>query len=68
MSAIVAQATTLSDLAPYVAILVAGFALGAWGQAAKVPLAVAAGIALVILAVILFQLDVSDFPGLPSGL
>jgi hypothetical protein len=63
-----AQLETLSDLAPYAAILVAGFAVGAWGQAAKVPLAVAIGILLIMLAVVLFQLRVNDFPDLPSGL
>jgi hypothetical protein len=63
-----AQLETLSDLAPYVAILVAGFAIGAWGQAAKVPLAVALGILLIVLAVVLFQLRANDFPELPSGL
>jgi hypothetical protein len=63
-----AQLETLSDLAPYVAILAAGFAIGAWGQAAKVPLAVAIGILLIMLAVVLFQLRANDFPDLPSGL
>jgi hypothetical protein len=68
LPAVVAQLETLSDLAPYVAILVAGFAIGAWGQAAKVPLAIAIGILLIMVAVVLFQLRVSDFPDLPSGL
>jgi hypothetical protein len=63
-----AQLETLSDLAPYVAVLAAGFAIGAWGQAAKVPLAVAIGILLIMLAVVLFQLRANDFPDLPSGL
>ena len=68
LPAVVAQLDTLSELAPYVAILVAGFAVGAWGQAAKVPLAVALGILLIMLAVVLFQLRINDFPDLPSGL
>ncbi len=63
-----AQLETLSDLAPYAAVLAAGFAIGAWGQAAKVPLAVAIGILLIVLAVVLFQLRANDFPDLPSGL
>ena len=64
----VAAATTLSDLVPYMILLGAGFLVGAWGQAAKVPLVVAIGILMVILAVVLFQLQTNDFPGLPSGL
>jgi hypothetical protein len=45
-----------------------GFLVGAWGQAAKVPLAVAIGILLIMLAVALFQLQVNEFPDLPEGL
>ena len=36
----VAAATTLSDLVPYMILLGAGFLVGAWGQAARVPVAV----------------------------
>jgi hypothetical protein len=52
---------TLSDLAPYVALLAAGFLIAAWGQSAKFPLAVVIGIALIIGAVLLFQFEASDF-------
>ena len=38
-----ARPATLSDLAPYLAVLAAGFLIGAWGQSAKVPVAVIAG-------------------------
>ena len=55
-----AAATSLSDLVPYLVVLGAGFLVGAWGQAARVPLAVIAGILLVILAVGGFMLDNSS--------
>ena len=45
-----AVAKSFSDLGPYLAVMVAGFLLGAWGQSAKVPLAVALGIGLILLA------------------
>jgi len=51
-----AQATSLSDLLPYLALLGLGFLVGAWGQSARSPLAVALGITLIIGAVILFLL------------
>jgi hypothetical protein len=52
--AVLAQATTVSDLLPYLAILGLGFLVAAWGQSARSPLAVALGIALITGAVILF--------------
>jgi hypothetical protein len=52
----VAQATTLSELAPYLAILALGFLVGAWGNSMRSPLAVAVGITLIMLAVALFVL------------
>ena len=54
---------TLSDLAPYVALFASGFLVAAWGQSAKVPLAVVLGITLIIGAVILFQLEANDLSG-----
>jgi hypothetical protein len=54
---------TLSDLAPYVALLVAGFLIAAWGQSAKVPLAVVIGIAIILGAVLLFQFEANEFSG-----
>jgi hypothetical protein len=65
---LIAQLETLAELAPYLALLIAGFVIGAWGQAAKAPLVVALGIVLVMLAIVLFQLQVEKFPDLPSGL
>ena len=42
---------TLSDLAPFLVVLAAGFLIGAWGQSAKLPIAVLAGIVLIMLAI-----------------
>jgi hypothetical protein len=52
---------TLSDLAPYVALFAVGFLVAAWGQSAKLPLAVVLGIAIIIGAVLLFQFEANDF-------
>jgi hypothetical protein len=57
---------TLSDLAPYMALMGAGFLVAAWGQAAKVPLAVAMGIAIIIAAILLFQFEANGFSGADS--
>ena len=53
---LLAAATTLSDLLPFIALMALGFLVGAWGQAARVPLAVAVGILLILLAAALFLL------------
>ena len=51
-AAILAGASqTFSELAPYLAVMAAGFLLGAWGQAARVPLAVICGILLILFAI-----------------
>jgi len=48
----------------------AGFLIGAWGQSARFPIAVIAGILLVLLAVAGFVIDNSSgstgIPGLPG--
>lgn len=49
--AIIAQSQTAADLAPFIVVLIAGFLVGAWGQSARVPIAVLAGIALIMLAI-----------------
>lgn len=46
-----AASKTFSDLAPFLIVMVAGFLIGAWGQSAKVPIAVLAGIVLVMIAI-----------------
>jgi hypothetical protein len=67
---ILAVARTTSDLAPYLIVLALGFLVGAWGQSARVPLAVIAGILLIIFAVGGFILDNSGggsgVPGVPG--
>ena len=51
-----AQATTISELLPYLAVLALGFLVGAWGGQMRSPLAVAIGITLIMIAVALFVL------------
>ena len=53
---------TFSDLAPFLVVLAAGFLVGAWGQSARVPVAVIAGILLVILAIGGFFIENSSGP------
>jgi hypothetical protein len=64
---LIAAATTVSDLVPYLALIGAGFLLGAWGQVARVPLAVVVGIALILVAIVVFVLDNGGGdPGVPG--
>ncbi len=42
---------TIADLLPYLAVMVAGFLVGAWGQASRSAIAVIAGMALIVIAV-----------------
>lgn len=42
----------VSGLTPYLVVLASGFLVGAWGQAARAPIAVVAGILLIILAIL----------------
>jgi hypothetical protein len=53
-------ATSVSDLVPYLVVMGLGFLIGAWGQAAKVPIAVIAGILLILFAIGGFMLDNSS--------
>ncbi len=48
---LLAASKTISDLAPFLVVLAAGFLIGAWGQSAKLPIAVLAGIVLIMLAI-----------------
>jgi hypothetical protein len=66
LAAPLAALQTLSDLAPYLALLAAGFLVAAWGQAAKVPLAVALGIVIIIGSILLFQFEANGFSGANS--
>jgi CHASE2 domain-containing sensor protein len=64
---VLALAQTLSDLVPYLVMMFVGFLVGAWGQSAKAPLAVALGIILILLAAALFVLgNDSGGSGAPS--
>ena len=53
---------TISDLVPFLVVMVAGFLVGAWGQSARVPIAIIAGILLIIVAVGGFLIENSSGP------
>ena len=55
-----AVATSVSDLMPYLVVMGLGFLVGAWGQSAKVPIAVVAGILLILFAIGGFMLSNSS--------
>jgi len=57
-----AASESLSEMVPFLVVLGAGFLVGAWGQAAKAPLAVLAGILLVILAILGFFVENGSGP------
>ena len=57
MTALLAAARSLSDMAPYLGMLALGFLIGAWGQSARFPIAVAIGLLLIVAAVGGFILD-----------
>jgi len=46
-----AASKTVADLMPFLVVLVAGFLVGAWGQSARLPIAVIAGMLLIMLAI-----------------
>ena len=66
LSAPLAALSTVSDLAPYLALMGAGFLVAAWGQAAKFPIAVAIGILIIIGSILLFQFEANGFSGANS--
>jgi hypothetical protein len=53
-AALVAATNTISDLLPFLVVMIFGFLVGAWGQASRSPIAVIAGMALIVIAVIGF--------------
>jgi hypothetical protein len=59
---LLAASKTLSDLAPFVIVMAAGFLVGAWGQSARLPVAVLAGIILIMLAIGGFLIENSSGP------
>lgn len=48
---VLAVATTMEELVPYLVVMLGGFLVGAWGQASRSTIAVIAGMALIIIAV-----------------
>lgn len=64
---VLAEVRTLSDLGPYVILFAVGFLVAAWGSSSKAPLAIVFGILLILAAVVLFQLEVSDLPDNPPA-
>ena len=61
-NALLAAANSLGDLLPFLVVMVAGFLVGAWGQASRSPIAVIAGMSLILLAVAGFLGDNGDGP------
>ena len=49
--ALTAATNTMSDLIPFLVVMIFGFLVGAWGQASRSAIAVIAGMALIIIAV-----------------
>lgn len=47
-----------TNVGPYLALLISGFALAAYGHAAKTRWLVGLGIGMIVLAVALFQLEI----------
>ncbi len=67
---LLAVARTTADLLPFLVVVGAGFALGAWGQSARVPAAVIGGILLILIGTAGFLADNggggSGVPGIPG--
>jgi len=67
---LLAVARTAADLLPFLIVVGAGFALGAWGQSARVPVAVIAGILLILIGTAGFLADNGGggggVPGIPG--
>ena len=59
---LIAASNTASDLLPFLIVMVAGFLVGAWGQSARLPIAIIAGILLIMLAVGGFLIENSSGP------
>lgn len=60
MPELLAVARTVSDLVPYILVMGLGFLVGAWGQSAKIPVAVVAGLLMILLSVGAFLLENSS--------
>jgi hypothetical protein len=62
MPDVLGASKTISDLAPYLIVMVTGFLVGAWGQSARAPIAVVAGILLIIFAIAGFFVENGSGP------
>jgi hypothetical protein len=69
LSGLVAQGVGEANVAPFLAMLISGFALAAYGHAAKNRWLIGIGIAMILVAAILFQLEirVASPQDLPPG-
>jgi hypothetical protein len=54
---LLAAANSLDDLLPFLAVMIMGFLVGAWGQASRSVIAVIAGMFLILIAVAGFLAD-----------
>ena len=57
LSALLAAANSIDDLLPFLAVMIFGFLVGAWGQASRSAIAVIAGMFLILIAVAGFLAD-----------
>jgi hypothetical protein len=57
LSALQAAANSIDDLLPFLAVMIMGFLVGAWGQASRSVIAVIAGMFLILVAVAGFLAD-----------
>ena len=55
--AFLAAAQSIDDLLPFLAVMIMGFLVGAWGQASRSVIAVIAGMFLILIAVAGFLAD-----------
>ena len=59
---LIGAANSIQDLLPFLVVMITGFLVGAWGQASRSPIAIVAGMALILLAVGGFLADNGDGP------
>jgi hypothetical protein len=69
---VLAIARNLSELTPYLVVMGLGFLVGAWGQSARIPIAVIAGLLMILVAVGAFIIEHSSgggsgVPGIPGS-
>ena len=60
--ALTAATNTMSDLIPFLVVMIFGFLVGAWGQASRSIIAVIAGMFLILIAVAGFLADNGSGP------